>query len=230
MQRRLRIIAIFFILIFPSAIYVFLTAGKEKSFVRIPYYGPKQAIHINDSGKLKVDTVYYHIPAFSFYNQQGKTVTNEQFARKIWVASFTSFSGKDAPALAVTMNRVEERTNLDTGLRMVTFALDSESVKSMEDYVKMIHAEGKRRIFLSGNKEQLNQLATEGFYKAVDSSTAKGYIHFFLIDEDGRIRGIYNGLLIKDVDYLIDDIGKLEADYYIQNEKKHKNDHDDDAI
>ena len=230
MQRRLKIIAILFILVFPSSVYVFLTAGKEKSFVRIPYYGPKQAIRINDSGKVKTDTIYYHLPPFRFYNQEGKTVTSEQFTKKIWVASFTSFNGKDAPALAVTMNRIEERTNLDTGLRMVTFALDSESAKSMEDYAKMIHVGGKRRIFLSGNKEQLNQLATEGFYKAVDSSTAKGFIHFFLIDKEGCFRGIYNGLLIKDVDYLIDDISKLEANYIIQYEKKHKNEHDDDAI
>jgi protein SCO1/2 len=229
-NRRLKILAIFFILVFPSAVYVFLTAGKEKAFVRMPYYGPKSTVNINEGGKTKIDTIFYHLPAFQFYNQDGKTIGNYNFASKIWVAGFTSFQGKDAPSLAITMNRIEERTNLDTGLRMVTFTLDSESAKSMDDYAKMIHVAGKRRIFLSGNKEALNQLATNGFYKAVDSSTKNGFIHYFLIDKEGCIRGIYNGLHVKDVDYLIDDISVLEAAYYIEYEKKHKNEHDNDAI
>ncbi len=230
MSRGFKIFAIFFILIFPSAVYVFLTAGKEKAFVRMPYYGPRRPLRISENGKLRTDTIYYHIPQFLFYNQNGEQVNNKSFTGRVWVASFTSFSGKDAPSLAITMNRIEERTNLDTALRLVTFTLDSESVKSMEDYSKTIHVAGKRRMFLSGNKDQLTDLAVNGFYKPVDSSYPNGFVHFFLIDKEGCIRGIYNGLHIKDVDNLIDDIGVLEAAYYIQNEKEHKDDHDRDAI
>lgn len=196
----------------------------------MPYYGPKRPINLADKGKARVDTIFYHLPSFQFYDQDGKTVSNLSLLRKVWIAGFTSFNGKDAPSLAVTMNRIEERTNLDTGLRMVTFTLDSETAKSMADYATKIHVAGKRRIFLSGNKEQLNQLAADGFYRAVDTSTANGYIHYFLIDKEGCIRGIYNGLRLKDIDNLLDDINMLEAAYYIQNEKAHKEDHDNDAI
>ena len=231
MSRRLKILAIFFILIFPSAIYVFLTAGKEQAFVRMPYYGPKPVVHVQEKGgKVKSDTLFYHIPAFRFYTQYGDTITNLNLFKRVWVASFASFSAKNTPSLAVTMNRVEQRTNLDTALRLVTFTLDSESVKSMQNYARIIHTSDKRRLFLSGPKKQLNDFAVNGFYKAVDSSYSKGFNYFFLIDKQGCIRGIYNGLLVKQVDNLIDDISMLEAAYYITNEKKHSKEHTNDPM
>lgn len=196
----------------------------------MPYYGPKRPINITRNGKQSIDTIFYHLSGFSFYDQNGNKVNNRAFIGRVWVAGFTSFPGKDAPSLAVMMNRLSDRTNLDTALRLVTFTLDSESVQSMQAYAKMIHCTDKRRLFLSGNTAQLRQFATEDFYKAVDSSTSNGYVHFFLIDKEGCIRGIYNGLHVKEVDYLIDDINTLEAAYYIQNEKKHKDEHDNDAI
>jgi len=147
------------------------------------------------------------------------------------VACFVHLSDKQiAPPMAVLMNRVEERTNLDSTIRLVTFALDSESEKSMQDYANMVHA-GKKRIYLSGNAQAVNQYAIDGFYGPVDSSYSKGFIHFFLIDKEGCIRGIYSALKIKDTDKLIDEISMLEAFYYIKNEKKEDKERDkDEAI
>lgn len=183
------------------------------------------------NGKQIRDTVFYQIPTFSFYDQHGNKISNETLAGKIWVASFTSFAdNKNAPSLAVLMNRVEERTNLDTSIRIVTFTLDSESVKQLQDYANMIHTSDRRRIFLSGNKVALSELAVEGFYKPVDTSYANGFTHCFLIDKEGCIRCIYNGLLIKEIDNLVDDIHMLEDYYYIQDQKKRKDKDHDDAI
>lgn len=210
------------ILIFPSALYVFLTAGKERSFVKLNYYGPKRPIHINKDGKSITDTVYYHIPAFSFYDQHGTKVADNSLAGKIWVACFTSLADKQyTPSMSILMNRVEERTNLDTALRLVTFALDSANAATLATYANMVHA-GKKQIFLGGNSAGEKQLATDGFYNPVDTSYSKGFTHFFLIDKEGCIRGIYSGLKIKDIDLLIDEIGMLEAAYFIQNERKNK--------
>ncbi len=161
----------------------------------------------------------------------GATVGSSNLAGKIWVAGFTDIKDKtNAPALAVLMNRVDERTNLDSSIRMVTFTLDSESAKSLQDYMTMIHATDRRRVFLSGNKNALTQLAINGFYQPVDTSYAKGFIHLFLIDKEGCIRCIYNGLMIKDIDNLVDDIHMLEDYYYIKNQKLNKDKEHDDAL
>src|SRR4029077_6831777 len=184
-----------------SAIYVILTVGKERTFVLLHYYGPKQPIQLNVDGKIKKDTAYYHIPDFKFTGQDGKPVTTGTFNNKIWVACFVHLADKSVtPSMAILMNRIEERTNLDSSIRLVTFALDSESTKSMQDYANMVHADNKKRIFASGNTNEVSQFAINAFYKPLDSSYSKGFIHFFLIDKEGCIRGMYNALKIKDTD------------------------------
>ena len=211
-------ITLLFILVFPSAIYIYLVAGKEKSFIRLAYYGPKKVLHLTIEGKAKTDTAFYQVPGFNFYDQTGNNLNSGFVKGKIWVACFVHIHNAQRSApMAVLMNRIEERTDLDTALKLVTFTLDSESVKSMQDYAQGIHA-GKKRTFLSGNPSALNQLAIEGFYKPIDSSYANGYNHFFLIDKEGHIRGIYNGFKVKDVDQLIDEISILEAAYFVQKE------------
>jgi len=131
--------------------------------------------------------------------------------------------------MAVLMNRIEERTDLDTALRLVTFTLDSESAETMQKYATTIHAGNKKRIFLSGNAQTLNQLAKDGFYKPVNSAV-DNMNDFFLIDKEGHIRGVYKGPLVKETDRLIDEVNMLEAEYFIkkeiQKEKEDKGDHD----
>lgn len=214
-------LTLLFILIFPSAIYIYLTAGKEKTFVRLPFYGPKQPIHINKNGKPVTDTAFYTVPGFSFYNQAGNLFNSGLLNGRIWVAYFVDIhDNQKAPAMAVLMNRIEERTNLDTTIRLITFTLDSESTKSMQGYATMIHATaGKKRMFLSGNAQVLNHLATNGFYQPV-KYPSDGFNYFFLIDKEGHIRGIYNGFRVKEIDRLIDEINMLKAAYFIQNEAK----------
>lgn len=131
--------------------------------------------------------------------------------------------------MTILMNRVESRTDLDTTLRLVTFALDSENADSLSAYNKMVHA-GPRQLFLSGDSGKMEQFAKEAFYQPLDTSDKYGFVHFFLIDKEGCIRGIYNGLHIKEVDELIDNISMLEAAYYVKaNHEKSKKGGDDDG-
>jgi protein SCO1/2 len=214
-----------FILIFPSAFYVYLTAGKERSFVLLPYYGPKHPIMVNN----KMDTVYYGIPPFNFTNQNGNNISSLSLIGRIWVCCFEHLNDKMlAPSQAILMNRIEERTDRDSALRIITFALDSETSKSLSAYAQMVHA-GKRQYFLSGGTGKVSDFAINAFYQPVDSSFKNGFIHFFLIDREGHIRGIYNGLHVKETDQLIDNISMLEAAYYVQQNREEGKKSDDDG-
>ena len=126
------------------------------------------------------------------------------------------------------MNRVQSRTDLDTTIRLVTFALDSESAPSLSAYSNMVHA-GKRQYFLSADTG-MEKFAKESFYQPLSTPANTGYIYFFLIDREGCVRGIYNGLQVKDIDELIDNISMLEAAYYVkENREKSKKGGDDDG-
>jgi protein SCO1/2 len=219
-----------FILIFPSAFYIYLTAGKEGSFVRLPYYGPKKPFVKTENGKQKKDTVFYTVPDFICINQFGNAVTTHSMLGRIWVCSFENLKDKDiAPSQAILMNRVESRTDLDTTLRLVTFVLHGEASKSLAAYAQMVHA-GKRQYFLSADSVMMKQFAINAFYQPLDTAYKSGFIHFFLIDREGCVRGIYNGLHVKEIDELIDNISMLEAAYYVkENREKSKKGGDDDG-
>jgi len=221
-----------FILVFPSAFYVYLVAGKEGSFVRLPYYGPKRPFVIMKNGKPKNDTVFYSVPDFIFINQYSHAVATQLMRGRIWIGCFENLKDtKVSPSEAILMNRIESRTDLDTTLRLLTFALDSESVKDLADYANMVHA-GKRQFFLASDSGKMSAFAINAFYQPVDTSYKNGFIHFFLVDREGCIRGIYNGLHVKDIDVLIDNISMLEAAYSVKEnrEKSKKGDGDDVAM
>jgi protein SCO1/2 len=219
-----------FILLFPSVFYVYLTAGKEKSFVRLPYYGPKHPFVITDNGKQKKDTVFYSVPDFSFINQNGNSIGSHLMLGRIWVCCFENLKDKNiSPSQAILMNRIETRTDLDTTLRMLTFALDSENMQNLAGYAQMVHA-GKRQYFLSASSGKMNEFVVNAFYNPIDTSYKNGFVHFFLVDREGCIRGIYNGTHVKDIDELIDNISMLEAAYYVkENREKSKKGGDDDV-
>jgi protein SCO1 len=224
-----QVLLLLFILIFPSAFYVYLTAGKEKSFVRLPYYGPKHPFVVVKNGKHINDSIYYSIPDFGFKNQVGQSISAQLLKGKIWVCCFEDLKDmKTTPSQTVLMNRIESRTDLDTALRMITFALDSENITSLSTYANKVHA-GKRQWFLEADSGKMAVFAQQAFYAPVDTSWKNGYIHFFLLDKDGSIRGIYNGLHIKDIDALIDNISELEMAYSVKANRE-KAEKDDDGI
>lgn len=191
----------------------------------MPYYGPKRPIVVDN----KKDTVFYYSPSFGFTSQNGGKITSVYLHNRIWVCCFEYLHDmKLSPSMAILMNRVESRTDLDTTIRLITFAFDSESVNDLATYAHTVHA-GKRQFFLSGDSVKMKDFAVNGFYQPVDSSYKNGFVYFFLIDREGHIRGIYNGTHIKDVDQLIDNISMLEAAYYV-NENREQSKKNDDGI
>ena len=189
------------------------------------YYGPKHPIVVNN----KKDTVYYGVPPFTFTNQNGNRITSLSLLGRIWVCCFEHLKDtKFSPSQAILMNRIEERTDRDSALRIITFALDSESSESLAEYAKMVHA-GKRQYFLRADTGKMSDFAVNAFYQPVDSSYKNGFIHFFLIDREGHIRGIYNGLHVKEIDELIDNISMLEAAYYVKQNREDSKKGDDDG-
>lgn len=215
-----------FILLFPSVFYVYLTAGKERSFVLLPYYGPKHPINVNG----KKDTVYYGLPNFTFTAQNGNKITSASLLGRIWVCCFEHLRDtKVSPSETILMNRVQDHTDLDSTIRLITFALDSESAGSLAAYARMVHA-GKRQLFLAADSAgKMENFAINAFYRPADSSYKNGFIHFFLVDKEGHIRGIYNGLHVNDIDQLVDNISMLEVAYYV-NQNREESKKNDDAM
>jgi protein SCO1/2 len=220
---------LFFILLFPSVLYIVLTTGKH-NFIHLPYYGPKEAVETIVDGKKSTDTIYHTIPPFRFTNQDGKLISEQTFNNKIYVANFFFATCKSiCPKMNSQMLRVQERFKDQPDLAFLSHTVNPErdTVEALAAYAKMIHADTKNWYFVTGERKAIYDIAANGYLVAAaeDINAEGGFLHselLVLIDRGKRIRGFYDGTSVVEVDKLIDDIKMLYAEYEKHNKERDK--------
>jgi len=168
----------------------------------------------------KSDLVYLEIngqpkkvPAFSFTNQEGKTVTNEDYLGKVYVVEFFFTT---CPTICPIMNRnlVEVQNQFkdfeNFGVTSFTITPDIDTPEVLKAYATKYGITNPNWNLMTGDETAIYKLANEGFnlYTAKDDSVEGGFEHsgnFALIDKEGFIRSrkddfgnpiiFYNGLI-----------------------------------
>ncbi|MEO7984497.1 MAG: SCO family protein, partial [Bacteroidota bacterium] len=160
----------------------------------------------------------HRIPAFSFTDQDGKTVTEKTVEGKIYVADFIfTRCGSICPKMTANMGILQEKfRNNDAVLlfsHSVTPAMDSVPV--LKKYAEAKGVISGKWHLLTGREEDIYALAKKQYY-AGDTigyyQTGNEFLHtenFILVDKHRRIRGVYNGTLALEMDRLSDDIKTL---------------------
>jgi protein SCO1/2 len=171
-----------------------------------------------DNWKSKLPVISYVKP-FAFINQAGDTVTQSQLAGKVYVANyfFVSCTGI-CPNMNGKVKTVYEayKGNKEFAIISHTCQPEVDSVPMLKKYCDSIGADGKQWQFLTGNKLDLYNTARES-YHIDDPKNNVGkiddqFLHsqfLALVDRQGRVRGIYDGLKQKEVNLLKDDIADL---------------------
>jgi protein SCO1/2 len=207
-----RILAVVGILFFPSLFWLLLTTGKN-NFRHLPFIGP---FDVTEKG----DTVYHSIPAFSFINQEGKTITGNDLSGKIYVANFFfATCPKICPKMTDQLKRVQDAYKGVDEIKILSHTVDPEhdSVSVLKAYAASHGADNKQWWFLTGNKDSIYSIAREGYLvPAAQGKSANDFFHtqdLILLDKEKHIRGIYDGLEPAEVDTLIDEIKVLLHEY-----------------
>ena len=161
------------------------------------------------------------IPAFSFTNQNGQTVTEKTVQDKIYVTNFIfTRCGSICPVMTTNMGLLQQKYKNDDGVLLL-----SHSVTPQMDSVAVLkrYAEAKGIIsgkwhLLTGNEDQIYAMAKKQYF-AGDTigyyQTGNEFLHtenFILVDKHRRIRGVYNGTLVLEMDRLMDDIATLKKE------------------
>lgn len=167
----------------------------------------------------KGDTVYHTIPAFSFPNQNGKIITEKDYAGKIYVSDFFfTTCGTICPKMTKQLIRVQEEFEDDKDVLILSFTVNPEvdSIAMLKSYAKAFGANENKWNFCTGSKSKLYKLAQKGFLlikPEVEVNNPSQFLHseyFNLVDRKGRIRGVYDGTDSTDVSRLIEDIKILK--------------------
>lgn len=161
------------------------------------------------------------IGKFSFTDQLGETITQEDVKGKVYVVEyFFTTCGTICPKMNKQMQRVHKAFIKNDDVRILSFTVDPEvdTVQQLKRYADKHGANAKQWHFLTGEKAALYDLARTSFFvlKPAEAENqgdvGSDFIHtnnFVLVDKEMRIRGYYDGTSAKEVDKLIHDMEHL---------------------
>ena len=210
-------ILIFFIFI------AFSCSNKAPQKESLPYYNTPDftPYFINDTNEVN-SKITHTIADFSFTDQDGKKITNESVKGKIHVADFFFTScGSICPKMTAQLKRVQSAFENDDKLVLLSYSVTPwlDSVSRLKKYAEHKEIDSKHWHLLTGKRSEIYSLARRSYFAeeqtgfSKDSSEFLHTEHFILVDQKGRIRGVYNGTLPLEAERLISDIKELENDY-----------------
>lgn len=167
------------------------------------------------------------VPAFEFTNQDGTTITNENYNNKVYVVEFFFTT---CPSICPIMNKnmvqlqSEFYNKSDFGIASFTINPEHDTQQVLKAYAEEYKVTHEHWHMMTGDKEKIYELANSGFnlYAGENSEAAGGFEHsgmFALIDKTGNIRSrtdengnplvYYDGIEQEGVDMLKKDIATL---------------------
>lgn len=164
------------------------------------------------------DTVYHQIADFTFVNQLGDTVTNADVQGKVYVADFFFTSCPTiCPIMKKEMLRVYEKFNGNPNFKILSHSIDvaHDTPEVLKDYAERLGInDASTWNFLTGDQEKIFEIGQTSYLTTAmeDQQEPGGFLHsgaFLLIDQQGRIRGVYDGTKSDQVDRLINHIPKI---------------------
>ena len=216
-------------LLVPALLYIFLRFATQNHY-SLPRYLPKidstkgepliGKVTLAD-GSVITDTIFNHIPPFKLIDQDGKVVDQSLVKNKIYVADFFfTRCGTICPRIASQLSRVQDIFRDNADLIFLSHSVDPEHDRpaQLKAYAKKYEAIPGKWYFLTGNKEDIYNLAMLGYkLPTVDAGVKAGkpdetFIHsekLVLVDKEGIVRGFYDGTDKEDVDRLVLEIRVL---------------------
>ena len=187
----------------------------------LPIFQPAQVnVELVDSTIQHVKK-YHTIADFSLINQNGKTVTQDTYNNKIYIADFFFTTCQTiCPIMTDHMVILQNKLKLDPDIMLLSHTVTPEidSVAQLKKYALNKGVLDSKWNLVTGDKKEIYQLARKS-YLAVKSNGDGGeydMIHtenFVLVDPDRRIRGYYDGTNEDEMKTLWEDLQVLKKEY-----------------
>ncbi|HRO44629.1 SCO family protein [Agriterribacter sp.] len=205
MKRKTWLYIGFFVLLF-GAFYAFLYATIDSSKSRLP--------------------VLNIVKHFSFERQDGQQISEKDVAGRVYAAEFffTTCEGI-CPKMNRNMKKVFEQFKNENDFLILSHTVDPETDNTarLKTYADSLGADIKSWWFLTGSKDSLYKTARESYILDDPKNNATNideqFIHtqfFALVDKNGQVRGIYDGLKKDEIEKLITDIKDLLKEKTLQ--------------
>ncbi len=170
-----------------------------------------------------VDSTMQHIAIdhtisdFTFTNQNGKIISQKDYAGKVYVADFF-FTTCPTICPMMTKNMVDVQNALKDNNQVMllshTVMPDVDSVPVLKKYAVEHGVDDNKWNLVTGKKEDIYSIARKSYLavKLGEPEELYDMVHtenFVLVDQKRRVRGFYDGTKKEDMERLIDDVNWL---------------------
>lgn len=197
-------------------------ANKEQQAMRkLPFYNSADFTPLWIEPHTAAYDSVHRIPPFRFIDQDSAVITEKIFAGKIYVADFffTACPGI-CKRLTTNLALVQAAYKDDQKVLLLSHSVtpESDNVSRLKQYANAFGVIRNKWSLVTGNRDSIYRIARQGYFADEDMGIQKSsndFLHtenMLLIDKHRRIRGVYKGTSVKEVNDLIADIKVLQAE------------------
>lgn len=186
----------------------------------LPIYQPAMVSEELVDSTIQHQAKYHKIADFSLTNQNGETVTQENYKGKIYVADFFFTTCQTiCPIMTDHMYQIQKEIISDDEVMLLSHSVTPkiDSVAQLKKYAKEKGVIDRKWNLVTGDKKQIYELARKSYLAVKTDGNGDEYdmIHtenFMLIDKNRQIRGFYDGTNPEDIEKILEDIKILKQE------------------
>lgn len=211
-----------FVIVFAiiSVIIVTLIYNTLNVYQPLPIYQPAMVSTELVDSTIQYQKKYHKIADFSLINQNGKTITQNDYKDKIYVADFFFTTCQTiCPIMTNHMADIQKEIINDDAVMLLSHSVTPkiDSVEQLKRYAIKKGVNDKKWNLVTGDKKEIYRLARKSYLAVKDHGDGGPFdmVHtenFILIDKKRQIRGFYDGTDADDIDRLLDDIDILKQE------------------
>ena len=202
---------------------LFYDALKPKKV--LPIYQPSMVNYELVDSTLQHVKKYHKIAPFSFENQNGKTITQDDYEGKIYIADFFFTTCPTiCPKMTANMVNIQEEILNDSTVMLLSYSVTPkiDSVLQLKKYAIEKGVNDEKWNLLTGNKKEIYTMARKSYLVVKENGDGGPYdmIHtenFILVDPEKRIRGFYDGTDTLAMRELLIDLEILKDEFFPSN-------------
>lgn len=190
------VILVFGILFIPKII----DRISDDEVVKSDRLNQKREKSSKDSGEplsyIEIDGERKRAPQFEFVNQDGDTISNEDYKGKVYLVEFFFTT---CPTICPIMNKnlveIQDEFEDKNDFGIASFSIDPthDTPEILSEYAENYGIDHPNWNLMTGDREKIYNLANKGFglYAGEDADAAGGFAHqgmFALVDQEGYIR------------------------------------------
>lgn len=183
----------------------------------LPVYNPTDINPLLVDGSLQNVGKGHTVLDFSLVNQNGDTITQEDYENTVYVTDFIfTRCPSICPVMTNNMGKLQNKFLENDRVKLLSLSVTPEmdSVPVLRAYADRNKVLDFKWNIVTGDKKHIYELARKSYFTVADEGDGglQDFIHtekFVLVDTKKQIRGIYDGTNANEMERLIQDIETL---------------------